>query len=576
MSLNVTFNGLVYIIPETGEVGWGGNTTSYLIAIAAGALQKTGGSFTLSAETDFGASFGLKSLYYKSRSTNIATTGILRLNNNSDAINWRNSANNANIALYVDSSDNLSYNGTFVLTGSSPTSYVSSILGTANQVIASSPTGTVTLSLPQSINSTANVQFSTLGLGSSIVASSILSLTSTALGFLPPRMTTTQRDAIATPATGLFIYNTTTGVYNFYNGVSWSPIAAGGSINPGVAGFFAYYPTSGTTIDDQALLSTDGINITLTSGQYLSPNGTAALPTYSFSSDPDTGIYRVASNGLGFSLGGVLQWSMDAGGNLSNNSAIGQLTIANGTAAIPSLSFVNDSDTGLFSVSNNIVGISVGGTERLQLSATALIPSVNDVFSLGSSSFGYSNVFLGNGTGNNPSYTFKASTGTGMYLFSPNVLGFSAGGFAGAIANSSGQVQFLGKDGTAAAPYWSFANQGDIGMYLESSNQLSFSVAGGIKLRLETTLTTNFTSFAIPSTSKLYFDGGSDTFLDEVSGNVLRCRAGNLDVWEGDDNSTADETRFLLYDITAGTYKRVSRGAADSGGLGFRQLVIPN
>ena len=51
-----------------------------------------------------------------------------------------------------------------------------------------------------------------------------LDITSTTGGFLPPRMTTTQRDAISTPATGLVIYNTTTNVLNFYNGTSWGAV----------------------------------------------------------------------------------------------------------------------------------------------------------------------------------------------------------------------------------------------------------------------------------------------------------------------------------------------------------------
>lgn len=255
MSVNVTLNGSVYIIPETNEVGWGGNTTSYLVAIPAGVLQKTGGSFSLSAETDFGASFGLKSLYYKSRSSNIAATGILRLNNNSDSINWRNFANNADLALQVDTSNRLTYNGQPILTGVSPTDYVSSITGTANQVIASSSTGAVTLSLPQSIHTSANVQFGTLGLGSAIVASSILALTSTALGFLPPRMTTAQRDAISSPATGLFIYNTSTNANNYYNGSSWVAIAAGGTISSGLQFQLGYYAGTGTTISGLPLIT---------------------------------------------------------------------------------------------------------------------------------------------------------------------------------------------------------------------------------------------------------------------------------------------------------------------------------
>ena len=53
------------------------------------------------------------------------------------------------------------------------------------------------------------------------IASSILTLSSTAKGFLQPRMTTVQRDAIGSPATGLSIYNTTTNTIDFYNGTSW-------------------------------------------------------------------------------------------------------------------------------------------------------------------------------------------------------------------------------------------------------------------------------------------------------------------------------------------------------------------
>lgn len=44
-------------------------------------------------------------------------------------------------------------------------------------------------------------------------------------GFLPPRLTTTQRDGISSPAAGLFIYNSTTNKYNYFNGVSWGEIS---------------------------------------------------------------------------------------------------------------------------------------------------------------------------------------------------------------------------------------------------------------------------------------------------------------------------------------------------------------
>ena len=49
---------------------------------------------------------------------------------------------------------------------------------------------------------------------------------STTQGFLPPRMTGTERDAISTPATGLMVYNTTTNKLNVYTGAGWEAITS--------------------------------------------------------------------------------------------------------------------------------------------------------------------------------------------------------------------------------------------------------------------------------------------------------------------------------------------------------------
>jgi len=52
-------------------------------------------------------------------------------------------------------------------------------------------------------------------------ASAQLQIDSTTRGFLPPRMTTTQKNAIASPATGLQVYDTTLNRPCFYDGTSW-------------------------------------------------------------------------------------------------------------------------------------------------------------------------------------------------------------------------------------------------------------------------------------------------------------------------------------------------------------------
>lgn len=61
-----------------------------------------------------------------------------------------------------------------------------------------------------------------VGIGTATpVASALLELSCPMQGFLPPRMTTTQRDAIASPAEGLMIYNLTDHEPQFWDGSAW-------------------------------------------------------------------------------------------------------------------------------------------------------------------------------------------------------------------------------------------------------------------------------------------------------------------------------------------------------------------
>jgi hypothetical protein len=55
-------------------------------------------------------------------------------------------------------------------------------------------------------------------------ASAKLKVDSTVSGFLPPRMTTTQKNAIASPAAGLVVYDSTTNKLCCYNGSTWNDL----------------------------------------------------------------------------------------------------------------------------------------------------------------------------------------------------------------------------------------------------------------------------------------------------------------------------------------------------------------
>lgn len=89
---------------------------------------------------------------------------------------------------------------------------------TTNQTVAGNKIFTDNLNIPSG----------SVSVGTSVPkASAALDVTSTTKGFLPPRMTQVQRDAIANPANGLIIYCSdcaVSGEPQFYNGNSWKKL----------------------------------------------------------------------------------------------------------------------------------------------------------------------------------------------------------------------------------------------------------------------------------------------------------------------------------------------------------------
>ena len=120
MSTVVTYNAVSYTIPAVGDSVWGTNVTSYLTALATGSLTKAGGAFTLTADVNFGSTYGLSSEYYKGGTANPAAAGTLRLSR-TNTVNWRNQANSADLALSVTSGNLLQFDGVTLATLGSAT-----------------------------------------------------------------------------------------------------------------------------------------------------------------------------------------------------------------------------------------------------------------------------------------------------------------------------------------------------------------------------------------------------------------------------------------------------------------------
>jgi hypothetical protein len=79
-------------------------------------------------------------------------------------------------------------------------------------------------------------------------SSSLLDITSTTKGFLQPRMTTTQRNAISSPVAGLSVYDTTLSAPYYYDGFSWQIISGTPIVARAVDTSGQSIPTGSTTI----------------------------------------------------------------------------------------------------------------------------------------------------------------------------------------------------------------------------------------------------------------------------------------------------------------------------------------
>lgn len=131
MPTPLTVNGIVYQYPINRDVDWGQQATAWATAVTSGMLQKAGGAFALTAEVDFGAAFGLKAIYLKSRDAAPAAAGVLRLGN-TESVSWRDAGDTQDVRIYVDADDELYYQKGAELPINLTTAAAGNVTGPAN------------------------------------------------------------------------------------------------------------------------------------------------------------------------------------------------------------------------------------------------------------------------------------------------------------------------------------------------------------------------------------------------------------------------------------------------------------
>jgi hypothetical protein len=218
---------------------------------------------------------------------------------------------------------------------------------------------------------------------------SILDLVSTSRGFLVPRMTTAQRTAIASPASSLIIYNTTTNTLQYNSGTPAAPVwldvvAGAGVLGTGLAGQVPYWTAANTIGGSNNLFWNNGTirlgignaapahtldvsgNIGLTASSYINFGATDGTTGYGLRDNAGNIQYK-NSGGAWAALGNTLDASYNQGG-----AGAGRTITANSGAVL--LNGSNAADWTLSANSN-----AAGGVVFIQNTGSGLSFRVDDV-----------------------------------------------------------------------------------------------------------------------------------------------------------------------------------------------------
>jgi hypothetical protein len=155
--------------------------------------------------------------------------------------------------------------------------------------------------------------------GNNANSSAMLDIESTTKGMLIPRMTTTQRTAISSPASGLLVYDNTTSSFWFYNGSAWTELVAGSTTGwklTGNSGTDTSINFVGTT-DNRDLkfrVNNTRVGTLATSGNVFLGFGTGASSTTS-----------ILTNGIG-------AYALNSNTTGNNNNAVGSNALFSNTS----------------------------------------------------------------------------------------------------------------------------------------------------------------------------------------------------------------------------------------------------
>ncbi len=192
-------------------------------------------------------------------------------------------------------------------------------------------------------------------------------------------------------------------------------------------------------------------------------NGSTGAPSFYFASDPNTGMYRIGADNIGFSVNGTTVLDI----NPSRISSIVLQTL-DGAVGAPAYSFLSDTNSGMY--------LPVADQPSIAANGTLIVTFFSGGVSLNTGQFRAPDGLVGT-----PSITFVSDLDTGFYRVGADQLGLTTGGVLRLTTSTTAFTATLpwqGPNGSVSAPAWSFSGDFNTGFYQTTLDQIAISLGG--------------------------------------------------------------------------------------------------